>query len=154
MNCPFCDNQDTSVIETRYSDAENALRRRRRCDACEKRFTTYERIELEEIRVIKKDGTRERFDTEKVLRGMAKALEKRPVTEDHIREAANSIARKVRQYDGTEIDAQIIGRYVMDELKRLDKVAYVRFASVYKDFAKIEEFVEEIKTLTEVKRGL
>ena len=144
MRCPFCDNEDTSVIETRIQSGENALRRRRQCEKCQKRFTTYERIELEEIRVIKKDGRKERFEPEKLRRGMLKALEKRNVDEQRINESISSILRKLRQSEMTEIPSSDIGILVMRELKSLDKVAYVRYASVYKDFAGIEEFVEEI----------
>ena len=144
MKCPFCDNEDTSVIETRVQTAENALRRRRQCEKCQKRFTTYERIELEEIRVVKKDGRKERFQSDKLKRGMLKALEKRNVSEEKIDESINNILRKLRQSEMTEIPSTDIGLLVMRELKSLDKVAYVRYASVYKDFAGIEEFVEEI----------
>jgi transcriptional repressor NrdR len=144
MKCPFCDNESSSVMETRVQQQENALRRRRQCDKCMKRFTTYERIELEELRVIKKDGRKERFEPDKLKRGMIKALEKRNVPEEKVDSSISSIIRKLRQSEMTEILSSEIGALVMRELKSLDKVAYVRFASVYKDFAGIEEFVEEI----------
>ncbi|MFT4309998.1 MAG: transcriptional regulator NrdR, partial [Candidatus Woesearchaeota archaeon] len=145
MRCPFCDYEDTSVIETRVQNNDNALRRRRQCEKCQKRFTTHERIESEEIRVIKKDGRKERFEYDKLKRGMLKALEKRNVPEDKIEESVNSIVRKIRQSEMTEIPSTDIGIMVMRELKSLDKVAYVRFASVYKDFAGIEEFLLEVR---------
>lgn len=145
MKCPFCDNEATSVIETRLASNENALRRRRQCEACGKRFTTYERIELEELRVIKKSGSKERFDMEKVRRGMSRALEKRPVSDEQVASAIDSIVRKLRASEMTEIPSKEIGSLVMRELKKIDKVAYVRFASVYKDFEDIDEFVKEIK---------
>lgn len=148
MKCPFCDNPDTSVIETRLATSENALRRRRQCEACQKRFTTYERMELEELRVIKKDGTKERFDAEKIRHGMRKALEKRPVQEDAMNGAVENIVRKLRGSEMTEIPSKEIGGLVMRELRKLDKVAYVRFASVYKDFEDIEEFLKEIKKVS------
>ena len=145
MRCPFCDYEDTSVIETRVQNNDNALRRRRQCEKCHKRFTTHERIESEEIRVIKKDGRKERFEYDKLKRGMLKALEKRNVPENKIEESVNSIVRKIRQSEMTEIPSTDIGIMVMRELKSLDKVAYVRFASVYKDFAGIEEFLLEVR---------
>ena len=148
MRCPFCDNEDTSVIETRLASNENALRRRRQCEACSKRFTTYERMELEELRVIKKNGTKERFDIEKMKRGMNRALEKRPVEENQVQAAVDSIVRKLRASEMTEIPSKEIGNLVMRELRKTDKVAYVRFASVYKDFEDIDEFVKEIKKVS------
>lgn len=158
MNCPFCDAEDVSVVETRPLPAENALRRRRACSSCGKRFTTYERIEAEELRVIKKDGRRERYDREKVRKGLVIALEKRPVTLQQIDEAIERIERKLRTCESSEVQSTEIGNLVMRELRKLDKVAYVRFASIYKDFAGLEEFVREIKSvspkaLTLPKRG-
>ncbi len=147
MKCPFCNSEDTSVIETRFLSNENSLRRRRECNNCERRFTTYERIEYEEIRVVKKNGNRERFDVEKIKKGLLKALEKRPVTEIQIEETLQKIVSKIRSLEQKEVSSEKIGRIVMQKLKSLDKIAYVRFASVYKDFASLEDYVEEIKKL-------
>ncbi len=153
MRCPFCNSEDTSVIETRFLSNENSLRRRRECNNCKKRFTTYERIEYEEIRVIKKDGNRERFDAEKIRRGLLKALEKRPVSEKDIEETLQKIISKIRSLEQKEITSEKIGRIVMQKLKSLDKIAYVRFASVYKDFASLEDYLEEIKKLDKKIKG-
>ncbi len=153
MRCPFCNSEDTSVIETRFLSNENSLRRRRECNNCKKRFTTYERIEYEEIRVIKKDGNRERFDVEKIRRGLLKALEKRPVSEKDIEETLQKIISKIRSLEQKEITSEKIGRIVMQKLKSLDKIAYVRFASVYKDFASLEDYLEEIKKLDKKIKG-
>ena len=148
MHCPFCAAENLSVIETRSLPAENALRRRRTCNACGKRFTSYERIEAEELRVIKKDGRRERYEREKVKNGMLIALEKRPVTPEMVDEAVDRVERAIRTCDSAEVKSTEIGKLVMRELRKLDKVAYVRFASIYKDFAGLEEFVREIKSVS------
>lgn len=148
MDCPFCGEETLSVVETRSLPGENALRRRRQCTSCGKRFTTYERIEVEELRVVKKDGRRERFDREKIKRGMLIALEKRPVTAEQVDEAIARVERKLRTCDSPEVASTEIGKLVMRELRKLDKVGYVRFASIYKDFAGLEEFVREIKSLS------
>ena len=148
MQCPFCAAENLSVIETRALPAENALRRRRACNACGKRFTSYERIEAEELRVIKKDGRRVRYDRNKVKKGMLIALEKRPVTAEMVDEAVERIERSLKSCDGADVKSTEIGKLVMRELRKLDKVAYVRFASIYKDFAGLEEFVREIKSVS------
>jgi transcriptional repressor NrdR len=148
MRCPFCASENLSVIETRALPAENALRRRRACTDCAKRFTSYERIEAEELRVIKKDGARERYDREKVRKGMLIALYKRPVAPDLVEEAVDRVERSIRTCDAPEVKSTEIGKLVMRELRKLDKVAYVRFASIYKDFAGLEEFVREIKSVS------
>ena len=148
MHCPFCAADTLSVIETRPLPAENALRRRRACNACGKRFTSYERIEAEELRVIKKDGRRERYEREKIRKGMFIALEKRPVAPEMVDEAIDRIERALRAFDAPEVKSTEIGTLVMRELRKLDKVAYVRFASIYKDFAGLEEFVREIKSVS------
>lgn len=148
MHCPFCAAENLSVIETRPLPAENALRRRRMCNACGKRFTSYERIEAEELRVIKKDGRKERYERDKVKKGMLIALEKRPVTPEMVDEAVERVERAIRTCDTPEVKSTEIGKLVMRELRKLDKVAYVRFASIYKDFAGLEEFVREIKSVS------
>ena len=147
MRCPFCNSEDTSVVETRFLSNENSLRRRRECNKCKKRFTTYERIEYEEIRVIKKNNVRERFDPEKIRRGLLKALEKRPVDEEQIEKLLQKIVSKIRSLEQKEVTSEKIGKIVMSGLRSLDKVAYVRFASVYKDFASLEDYIEEIKKI-------
>lgn len=146
MKCPFCSHADTNVIETRES-AEEATRRRRECPKCERRFTTYERIELKPLRVIKKGGSRELFDRNKVKGGMIKACEKRPITDQQIEEATQDIENRLRSNDTDEIPAKMIGDLVMRKLKKLDKVAYIRFASVYREFEDLESFEKEILQL-------
>jgi transcriptional repressor NrdR len=148
MNCPFCASENISVIETRALPAENALRRRRACIDCGKRFTSYERIEAEELRVIKKDGHRERYDREKVKKGMLIALYKRPVAPELVEESVDRVERAIRTCETSDVKSSEIGKLVMRELRKLDKVAYVRFASIYKDFAGLEEFVREIKSVS------
>lgn len=144
MKCPFCADE-TKVIDKR--DTENITRRRRECLnlKCQKRFTTYERIETN-IRVIKKDGSREAFDREKLKIGMLKACEKRPITEEQIERALSEIEARLRSH-GNEVGSKMIGNLVMRKLRKLDKIAYIRFASVYKEFEDINEFKQTIKEL-------
>lgn len=144
MKCPFC-STETKVIDKR--DSENITRRRREClnQKCKKRFTTYERVETN-LRVIKKDNSREAFDREKLKTGILKACEKRPITEEQIEKAINEIEIKLRSY-GIEIESKKIGDLVMKKLKKLDKIAYIRFASVYHEFKDIDEFKNTIKEL-------
>jgi len=146
MRCPFCDHQDLKVVDKREHSTDT-IRRRRECLKCEKRFTTYEKIETTGIRVVKKSGEREQFDKFKVLNGILKACEKRPVTTEQINQAVREIENEIRSNDTEEIHSHIIGELVMEKLKQLDKVAYVRFASVYKDFADVKSFEELIKKL-------
>jgi len=145
MLCPYCGNDDTKVTDKR--DSQNETRRRRECLKCGKRFTTYERIEPVEIFVIKKDGRREPFNREKLKTGITKACEKRPVTGEQIEQAVNFIEEKLKQ-EGNEVQSKIIGELVMRQLKKLDKVAYIRFASVYRDFKDIDDFKKEIKEVS------
>lgn len=147
MRCPFCSQVDTAVIETRET-GEDSTRRRRECPTCERRFTTYERVELKPLRVIKKDGSRTLFDRMKVKVGIIRACEKRPVTDVQIEEAVQDIESKLRAGDGDEIPTKMIGDMIMRKLKKLDKVAYIRFASVYREFEDVESFERELKTLT------
>jgi len=144
MRCPFCLSGDTKVIDKR--DIENSVKRRRECLKCEKRFTTFERVEDIDIRVIKKDGRREPFSREKLRAGMMKALEKRPVSQEKINQAVDEIEKTVRKED-KEIPSSLIGELVMKKLKQLDKVAYIRFASIYKEFKDAKDFEKEIKTI-------
>ncbi|MBS3172039.1 transcriptional regulator NrdR [Candidatus Woesearchaeota archaeon] len=146
MRCPFCDHLELKVIDKR-THSNDTIRRRRECLKCEKRFTTYEKIETTGIRVVKKSGEREQFDRLKVLNGILKACEKRPVTTEQINQAVREIETEIRSNDTEEIHSQIVGELVMEKLKQLDKVAYVRFASVYKDFADVKSFEELIKSL-------
>jgi len=144
MKCPFC-NSDTKVTNKR--DIENETRRRRECLKCKKRFTTYEQMEVKNLRVIKKDGQRESFDREKIRKGLIKACEKRPVSIEKIDKVVQSIEAKLRSGNKKEIKAHKIGELVMRSLKKLDKVAYIRFASVYREFKDIDDFKKEIKQL-------
>lgn len=147
MKCPYCNNPDTKVVDKRETENDIATRRRRECLACEKRFTTYERIESVTLVVIKKDGKREQFDRAKLEKGILRACEKRPVGAEQIEEAISEIESILRNKNTTEIPSSFIGRLVMSRLKKIDKVAYIRFASVYKDFKDPEEFQEELNRL-------
>jgi transcriptional repressor NrdR len=146
MKCPFCGAHDTNVIETRET-GEDSTRRRRECPTCERRFTTYERVELKPLRVIKKDGSRSLFDRTKVKAGIIRACEKRPISDVQIEEAVQDIETRLRSSDSDEIPSKMIGDLVMRKLKKLDKVAYIRFASVYREFEDVESFEKELKTL-------
>lgn len=148
MLCLFCNNKDTEVIETRVSENGSVIRRRRQCLKCKKRFTTYERIEDLPILVVKRDGRRERFDPEKLRRGITKSTEKTTVTADQIEEILSNIEAEIKQKDKTEIDSNEIGSLVAKYLKKMDKVAYIRFSSVFKRFVDLEEFEKELKKLT------
>ncbi|MEK6962851.1 MAG: transcriptional regulator NrdR [Nanoarchaeota archaeon] len=145
MQCPFCANPDTKVTETREAD-EEVTRRRRECLRCEKRFTTYERVELN-LMVIKKNGSRTAFDRTKVKNGFVKACEKRPISQERIEQAVDEIETKLRNKGKSEISSHDIGEEVMKSLKRLDQVAYVRFASVYREFTDLSSFQNELKSL-------
>ena len=147
MKCPYCGSLKQKVVDKRESPDSTSTRRRRECIDCTKRFTTYERIEDVEIIVIKKDGSRIAFDRTKVLRGIRRSCEKRPVTYDEMQQMVDRIEISIRKRDSVEIKSTQIGSLVMRELKKADKVAYIRFASVYKDFADLEEFEEEVTKL-------
>jgi transcriptional repressor NrdR len=147
MECPYCNNNETKVTDSRDTGSY-AIRRRRECLKCNKRFTTYEYIELTPIYVKKKDGRLEKFDRNKIKNGITKALEKRPVDHDQIEEILTSIEEKIRRTGQEEIESKIIGEFVMDALKEIDHVAYIRFASVYRSFADVSSFEEEIKNLS------
>ena len=142
MLCPFCSNDETKVTDKR--DSKNETRRRRECLKCGKRFTTHERIIPVEIFVIKKDGRREAFSRDKLKSGMIKACEKRPVSGESIEQAINFIEEKLKQH-GQEVPSRIIGEMVMKQLKKIDKIAYIRFASVYREFTDIDDFKRELK---------
>jgi transcriptional repressor NrdR len=147
MDCPYCHTNETKVTDSRDTGAFS-IRRRRECLDCGKRFTTYEYIEMQPLYVIKKDGRREKFDRNKIKKGLLKAIEKRPVSHEQIEEILEGIEEKIRRKGSEEIESQMIGEHVMDALKKTDHVAYIRFASVYRSFADIGSFEEEIKNLT------
>ncbi len=147
MNCLFCKHKDTEVIETRDSENGTTVRRRRRCPKCKKRFTTYERVEDLPLLVIKRDGRRERFDTDKLRRGILKATGKTSITLDQIEKIIALVETELKQADETEIESKTIGRMVAKHLKKLDKVAYIRFASVFQRFVDVEDFEKEVKKL-------
>ena len=144
MICPFCFHEETKVIDKR--DTEGIIRRRRECLKCNNRFNTREQVERIELRVIKKNGQREEFDRDKIKRGILKACEKRPISDDKIERTIMKIEEKLRK-KGKEIKTSFIGEVVANELKKIDKIAYVRFASVYKDFSDLEDFKKEIRGL-------
>lgn len=147
MKCPFCENEDTKVIDSRHTEEGHAIRRRRECDVCGKRFTTYEKIEEMVLMVIKKDGSREAFDRNKVMNGIIKACEKRPVTADEIDHIVSEIERGLNNMMEKEVPSTFIGELIMEQLQRVDEVAYVRFASVYRQFTDVSTFVAEIEKL-------
>lgn len=148
MKCLFCQNLDTEVIETRMSDDGNVIRRRRQCPKCEKRFTTYEKVEELPILVIKRDGRRERFDREKLKKSVILPCDKTTVSADQIEKLVSEIESDLKEKETTEIESKEIGNLVAKKLKRLDKIAYIRFAAVFKRFLDLEDFEAEIKKLT------
>ena len=154
MKCPFCGSVENKVIDSRLSQGDEVTRRRRECERCTRRFTTYERIELVLPMVVKKDGRREIFDRLKVLAGLRRACEKRPVASDRLEQLVDQIERDCVESGDKEIAAARIGEEVMNRLKELDQVAYVRFASVYRSFKDIHEFMAELsQLLTQSKKG-
>jgi transcriptional repressor NrdR len=147
MNCPFCRHADTRVVDSRLGKEGNNVRRRRECPECGRRFTTYERVEEILPWVIKKDGRREAFDRSKIISGMQRACEKRPVSVEQIEALVDRLERKFQECGDKEISASLIGEAVMDTLHEVDEVAYVRFASVYRQFKDINEFMSELNDL-------
>ncbi len=147
MKCPFCDAPDSRVVDSRPSDDDSRIRRRRECPSCGRRFTTYEAVETTPLLLVKKDGSRELFDREKVMKSMLKACEKRPVTYEELTGVCDRIERELNNSMSGEVSTSVIGELVMESLKKLDKVAYVRFASVYKDFRDIDTFVQVINEM-------
>ena len=147
MKCPFCENSDTRVIDSRPTEEGHAIRRRRECDNCGRRFTTYEKVEEILFMVVKKDGSREAFDRNKIRNGIIKACEKRPVTTEDIEKIVNDIERDLNNRMEKEIESKMIGQVIMENLKDLDEVAYVRFASVYRQFNDVNTFIAEIEKL-------
>src|SRR5262247_1727203 len=149
MRCPFCANEDTQVKDSRPTDDNAAIRRRRQCPNCGARFTTFERVQLRELTVVKTTGQREPFDRDKLMRSMQVALRKRPVDSDRIERVVNGIVRRLESSGESEIPTSQIGELVMDALRALDPVAYVRFASVYRNFREAKDFEEFISDLAE-----
>jgi len=145
MKCPFCNAGDTHVIDSRVSEDGHKIRRRRRCHACDKRFTTYETVELRLPQVVKHDGSRTEFDRNKLLTGFKRALHKRPVPTSYVDAAIDHIVQKLLAMGEREVTSRSIGESVMEELYKLDKVAYIRFASVYKSFQDVDDFRDAIK---------
>ena len=151
MRCPFCGFLESKVIDSRESKKGISIRRRRECLSCKRRFTTYEKIEEIPYMVVKKDGTRQPFDSQKLLRGLMKACEKRPIQIAQLEEIVEEIESLLQERPDKEISVAEIGRLVMDRLKSLDKVAYVRFASVYREFKDVAEFKQELENLMKEK---
>jgi transcriptional repressor NrdR len=152
MKCPFCHHADTQVIDSRGSDEGAVIRRRRRCLQCDKRFTTYERVELAMPTLIKRGGVRAEYDRDKLRASMLLALRKRPVPREAVDEAISRIEEKLLSSAQREVKSEKIGELVMRELKRLDKVAYIRFASVYRSFEDVDEFAEVVKEIRPARR--
>jgi len=153
MTCPFCGHKEDKVIDSRESKEGDVIRRRRQCLGCERRFTTYERSDEIPYMVIKKDGRREKFDRQKVLGGLLKASEKRPVPMGRLAEIVDEVEAKLADSSEREISTTEVGEMLMDRLRNLDKIAYVRFASVYRDFQDLEAFLNELKQLVMQKRS-
>ena len=145
MKCPYCGHLDTRVIDSRPADDRNSIRRRRSCDECGKRFTTYEKVETIPLVVIKKDRTREQYDRRKIEDGVMRACYKRPTPTQKIREMIDEVEMEIFRREEKEIESKVIGEIVMDRLKDLDAVAYVRFASVYREFKDVNTFMDELK---------
>ena len=152
MKCPFCDDLEDKVVDSRMAKEGEVIRRRRECLGCKRRYTTYERVEEILPVVVKKDGRRESFDRAKILSGLKKACEKRPISTATIEAATDRIEKRVQEMGESEVESRVIGEEVMKELHQLDQVAYVRFASVYREFKDIDQFMDELKTLAQQRR--
>jgi len=147
MKCPYCNNFDTRVIDSRPAEDGNSIRRRRSCDSCEKRFTTYEKVETIPLIIIKKDNNREQYNRKKIESGILRACYKRPVSAESIQRTIDAVEIAVFRREEKELESSIIGEIVMDKLKELDEVAYVRFASVYREFKDVNTFMTELKKI-------
>lgn len=147
MKCPFCGCNDTQVKDSREADDNTAIRRRRECPECGSRFTTFERVQLRELVVVKKDGEKTKFDRDKLARSIEIAVRKRPVSAERVEKIVTSIQRRLESSGETEIASRIIGEYVMEALSTLDHIAYIRFASVYRDFREVKDFEEFVDTI-------
>lgn len=152
MRCPFCGDEDTRVVDSRPVDDDNSIRRRRQCAACSRRFTTYEKIETVPLIVIKKDNNREPYDRSKIEAGIVRSCHKRPISAEQIKKVVDEVENDIFNKEEREISTMVIGEIVMDKLKDLDPVAYVRFASVYREFKDVETFMDELKKLLEADR--
>ena len=152
MKCPFCDVIEDKVVDSRMAREGEVIRRRRECLACKRRYTTYERVEESLPVVVKKDGRREPFDRGKILAGLKKACEKRPISTATIEAVADRIEKRIQEMGETELPSTVVGEEVMRELHQLDQVAYVRFASVYREFKDIDQFMDELKALARERR--
>ena len=146
MQCPYCNYKESKVVDSRHTDS-NSIRRRRECEACKKRFTTYETIETTPVMVVKKDNTRQYFDRDKIKNGLINSCEKRPVSMEQIESVVSYIENEINKNYMSEIETKLIGEMIMDKLKDIDEVSYVRFASVYRQFKDINTFVNELKTI-------
>jgi len=151
MRCPFCGHLETKVLDSRQVEEGSAIRRRRECDQCNRRFTTYEKYDETPLIIVKKDGRREPFDRTKILNGMLKACEKRPIPVEVLEEASREIEKKLRNTMEREVTSHEIGELIMDKLAEIDEVAYIRFASVYRQFKDINRFVQELNELLQRK---
>lgn len=147
MKCPFCGMDNTRVIDSRPADDNSSIRRRRQCDECGKRFTTYEKVEIIPLTVIKKDRSREPYDRSKIMAGVLRACHKRPIPVEKIEETVNKIENDIFNLEYKEIESKVIGEIVMERLKSLEQVAYVRFASVYREFKDVNTFMNELKKM-------
>ena len=147
MRCPSCQNNNTRVIDSRPVDENRSIRRRRECEKCGYRFTTFEKVEESPLIVIKKEGIREEFSRDKILRGLIKACEKRPVALKELEDLTSEVEKELRNQSSSEVKSEIVGEMVMDRLAKIDEVSYVRFASVYRQFKDINVFIEELKEL-------
>ena len=152
MKCPFCDELEDKVVDSRMAKEGEVIRRRRECLGCKRRYTPYERVAEILPVVVKKDGRRESFDRNKILVGLKKACEKRPISIGTIEAVTDRIEKRIQEMGETEIESRVIGEEVMKELHQLDQVAYVRFASVYREFKDIDQFMDELKTLAQHRR--
>ena len=152
MKCPFCTHLEDKVVDSRESKEGDVIRRRRECLGCKRRYTTYERVEEILPVVVKKDGRRESFDRNKILVGLKKACEKRPISIGTIEAVTDRIEKRIQEMGETEIQSRVVGEEVMKELHQLDQVAYVRFASVYREFKGIDQFMDELQTLAQHRR--
>ena len=152
MKCPFCDELEDKVVDSRMAKEGEVIRRRRECLGCKRRYTTYERVDEILPVVVKKDGRRESFDRSKILAGLKKACEKRPISTATIEAVTDRIEKRIQEMGETEIESRIVGEELMKELHQMDQVAYVRFASVYREFKDIDQFMEELRTLAQQRR--
>jgi len=151
VKCPICNHQDTKVIDSRVSSDELSIRRRRECLKCEYRFSTYESVEILDLTIVKKDGRKEAYNREKIVKGLRRSLEKRPITDEDFKQLINVIERDLQALKKNEIMSDLIGEIIMEHLKTVDKVAYIRFASVYESFEDAETFMEELEKLIDKK---